>query len=435
MTTSGLRWTDASVLRFAEREDPVHKMENTSRASVLAAVEQGWNGPPFDPIELATIRRIRVRPNASIPDARVLSRGHTFEIQYNPNRPRARVNFSIAHEIAHTFFPDCAEVVRNRATSRHTQSWQLEMLCNIGAAELLMPFHSFSLDGPASIERLMKLRQKYQVSAEAVLIRFTKLASSPLACFAASRMPSSDEAYRIDYCISPSASGLARNLSGRTIPSSTVLNECVAIGTTSKGLEDWIPGEGTLQIEAVALPPYPSSSYLRVVGFLSPSTAVPTVSTIMYRHGDATHFIKNSDSAILHVVNDRARKWGPYGFASALRSRYPDAYEDYAAWTADWPQEHTLGAAHVAHLPDNRAVVSLVAQTGYGASKRPRLRYGALDTSLRVASERLRGMGIDSIQMPRIGSGQAGGHWPVIAGIIHERFVSRRFEVRVFDLP
>ena len=161
-------WTNRSVVEFAAGvEDPVKKMEEEARQAVLDAVDRGWNGPPFDPIELAKIRGIPVRPNAALADARVFWAEDGYEIEYNPHRPRGRVNFSIAHEIAHTFFPDCAEAVRNRSRERwEAPDWELEVLCNVGAAEhlqfpevlcnvgaaeLTMPVGSFPPDGAVEV--------------------------------------------------------------------------------------------------------------------------------------------------------------------------------------------------------------------------------------------------------------------------------------------
>ncbi len=50
------------------------------------------------------IQGVSVRLNAALADARVFWANDGYEIEYNPHRPRGRVNFSIAHEIAHTFF-------------------------------------------------------------------------------------------------------------------------------------------------------------------------------------------------------------------------------------------------------------------------------------------------------------------------------------------
>jgi O-acetyl-ADP-ribose deacetylase (regulator of RNase III) len=438
MTKGQIEWSNESVLRFAGGTDPVSKMESLSRATVLQAVEMGWQGPPFDPIELAKLQGIIVRPNASIADARVFFDNDSFQIEYNPNRPKARVNFSIAHEIAHTFFEDCAEIVRYRSREFiDHKGWQLEMLCNIGAAEILMPAGSFSegVGEVNSIERLMELRKIHQVSAEAVLIRFAKLATSRIACFSASRFKSDGSTvHRIDYCIGSQSWGFER-FDGATLANSRVLQECVAIGSTSKGVELWQEKIPELHIEAVALPPYPDSSELRVVGYVRPAEVAPEFHELMYRQGDATEFVKPGNSAIVHIVNDRARNWGGLGFAGALKRKHSIAYNEYGVWAADNSTDRKLGTVHIARLPGDQFVVSLVAQSGYGASKKPRLRYSALDNSLNKTAQILHDLGVKYVQMPKIGTGQAGGNWSVIEGIIQERLVSIGFEVRVFDLP
>ena len=428
------------MVGFAAGEDPIKKMECEAREAVLAAVDKGWRGPPFDPIELANIRGIAVRPNAAVADARVFWVNGRFEIEYNPHRPRGRVNFSIAHEIAHTFFEDCAEEVRNRSREKwDTRSWELEVLCNVGAAEMMMPVGSFPSDatGVATIEELMRLRKEYQVSAEAILIRLVKLASSRVACFSATRMRGAGGAseYRVDYSI---GSSHWQNLWSRRRPrrlTSEVLDECIAIGTTSKGTERWDQDGLELHVEGVALPPLPGTGDLRMAGFVRPASEVPDVRRIEYRQGDAARFVVESDAAILHIVNDAARRWAGRGFAPAVRREYPSAYDEYAWWSTERPERRRLGAVHVAELDGNRYVVSLVAQRGYGQSAGPRIRYGALDMALSKAAKMLGEVGVKTVQMPKIGAGQAGGNWAVIEGLIRERLVSEGFEVRVFELP
>ena len=434
-------WTNASVVNFAGGADPIEKMEEEARRVVLHAVDKGWQGPPFDPIELAKIIGISVRPNAALADARVFWACDGFEIEYNPHRPRARVNFSIAHEIAHTFFPDCAEKVRNRTREKWgAWNWQLEVLCNIGAAELTMPVGSFPShdDAVVTVEDLMRLRKAFQVSAEAVLIRLVKLASSSVACFSATRVPKPDNSaeYRMDYRIVSSHWSERATRRGRQQFRSNVLDGCFAIGTTSKGTEKWEPDGPEVHVEAVALPPLPGTGDLRVAGFMRPAAEAPDVRGIEYRQGNAAVFAADANVAIVHIVNDKARRWGPRGFAREVRREYPSAYNDYARWKTENPKTTILGAVHMAGVEGhNRYVVSLVAQRGFGRSVGPRIQYGALDMALRKARSRLREAGVRMVQMPRIGTGQAGGNWRVIEGLIRERLVSAGFEVRVIDLP
>ena len=439
MASRAFNWTNSSVLQFSANENPVKKMEQVARAFVLKAMEQGWKGPPFDPVELASINRIRVRANASIPDARVLVENSQFVIEYNPHKSRGRVNYSLAHEIAHTFFSDWGMKVRNRGVEpTHHSDWQLEMLCNIGAAEMLMPVGVFptGADSTTSIEDVMHLHKKFQVSAKAVLIRFAKLASSPMACFAASRLPEGGlSAYRIDYCIASKVwSGFEGALRRRTIVSPT-MDECIAIGSTSKGRETWLEDYPDLQVETVALPPYPGSDSLRIAGLIRPVADIPRVCDVEYRLGNAAEFTSRFAAAIVHLVNDKAKSWGGFGFSRDLKQKHPSAFRDFRDWTMGCPAEHQLGNLHLAELPENRCVVSVVAQAGYGPSTRPRIRYEALDLGLEKAAHRLNTLGVVTVQMPRIGSGQAGGNWSIVSGIIRERLVSAGFTVRVFDLP
>lgn len=434
-------WTNASVVDFAAGADPVEKMEREARQTVLQAVDRGWEGPPFDPIELANILKIAVRPNAAVADARVFPIRGGYEIEYNPHRPRGRVNFSIAHEIAHTFFPDCAEKVRNRSRQGPAASdWQLEVLCNVGAAELTMPVGMFPSEAHAdvTIEALMRLRKEFEVSAEAVLIRLVKLASSSVACFSATRVPRKDNTaeYRMDYRINSSHCSEELTRWSHRLFLSSVLDGCVAIGTTSKGSEMWEADGPEIHVEAVALPPLPGTRHLRIAGFMRPGSEAPDVRGIEYRHGNAAAFGWDANAAIVHIVNDRAHRWGPQGFARALRYAHQGAYDDYAWWKAETPKAKTLGTVHMAEVEgNNRYVVSLVAQRGYGKSSGPRIQYGALDLALRDARERLDQAGVRSVQMPKIGTGQAGGNWNVIEGLIREHLVSEGFKVRVIEQP
>lgn len=90
MVESRTGWTNRSVVGFAGGADPVEKMEEEARQAVLEAVDRGWRGPSFDPLELARIRGIPVRPNAALADARVFWADEGYEIEYNPHRPRGR---------------------------------------------------------------------------------------------------------------------------------------------------------------------------------------------------------------------------------------------------------------------------------------------------------------------------------------------------------
>lgn len=135
-------WTHPSVVMLAANADPIEMMMDKAKQMVL----QGMGWPAFHPLRLANYLGVDVIPSSDVFDARTVSVGSSrFQIQYNPDKPANRVRFSIAHEIAHTLFPHC-DAVRHRLQANETRDddWQLELLCNIAAAEFLMPVGSGS---------------------------------------------------------------------------------------------------------------------------------------------------------------------------------------------------------------------------------------------------------------------------------------------------
>ena len=97
-------------------------------------------------------------------------------IIYNPSAPRARVAFSIAHEISHTFFPNSITGARfrNICANESKEANELERLCDLGASELLMPisaFQSAAAEGRFSLSNVPSLMQRFGSSFEATAFR------------------------------------------------------------------------------------------------------------------------------------------------------------------------------------------------------------------------------------------------------------------------
>src|SRR5258708_5024159 len=181
-------WTHPSVT--ALEGDPIEALIGLARTLVMKAMEAGWNGPPYDPFALAEYEGIRIVPTEDVIDARTFgSVTPKFTIEFNPSRPPARIRYSIAHEIAHTLFPDCAAAVRNRATHEHmvADEWQLEMLCNIAASEILVPLGSLGKvrEVPPSVDKVLELRREFQVSFEAMALRLVRITNYASFAFAA----------------------------------------------------------------------------------------------------------------------------------------------------------------------------------------------------------------------------------------------------------
>jgi Zn-dependent peptidase ImmA (M78 family)/O-acetyl-ADP-ribose deacetylase (regulator of RNase III) len=431
-------WTHTSVVRFSQGSNPIELMIARAQQVTLEAQENGWTGPPFDPIALAKLFDLRTKPSKDVAEARLLvSPESDFLIEYNPNHTRSRTKFSVAHEIAHTFFPDWQESVRNRL--RHNEmvddDWQLEMLCNIGAAEILMPAGSLGglNDLPLSIDTIVELQRKYEVSTEAVLLRFAHLHTKAFAVFVASFDEKAGKSrYVIDYSV-PSRAWKIEIPRRLALPAASVISECIAIGYTAKGEEHWPSITGSCKIECIGIPPFPGSVLPRVAGIALPTAPVDDPdSKIKYLVGDATKPRSKSRAIIAHIVNDRAPRWGA-GFASVIRREWPEVQDDFVRWTAQNRQLFKLGNVHRFDVSDRLTIVQMISQHGYGPSIRSRLRYTALDACL----QRLATIALEcdaTVHMPRIGTGQAGGAWEIVEELLDRHLTSRGISLTVYSL-
>src|SRR5439155_22697927 len=314
-----------------------------------------------------------VQPSQDVVDARTFpGSSGGFRIEFNPNRARPRVNYSIAHEIAHTLFPDCARAIRNRYTHADTkpEDWQLEMLCNVAASEFLMPIGSFSIDErrSASIDKILEWRNKYSVSTEAILLRYAKLALQPSLVFTAHRDESRTPGrYCIDYAI-PSRTWTTGIRTGFLLPAGSAVEECTGIGFTAKSEEVWVASDGPRWVECVGVPSYPGSTYPRVMGLLAPkSKRVAAATAVSYLTGDAASPRGPGKKVIVQLVNDKALTWGR-GFAVAVRKKWPEAQRAFSDWALTHKGEFRLGGVHFTKLDSNVELASLVAQHGYGPS-------------------------------------------------------------------
>ena len=216
----------------AGAKDPVVNIERRARDIALEAIEDGWPGPPYDPFELAESLGIELVARQDLDDARLISFEGRPRIEFNPARSAARARFSIAHEIGHFLFPDYGDRPRYRdVAERRGDDWQLEILCNIAAAELIMPIGSFPIaeTEDLSLPHLLDERARFGVSTEALLRRAIKLTDRPACLFAAARSRDDSEAFRLDYLV-PSRSWAPTLDAGRRVPASSVLSRCTAVG-------------------------------------------------------------------------------------------------------------------------------------------------------------------------------------------------------------
>jgi hypothetical protein len=428
-----IHWTNKSVLKFAGCGDPVELIEAKARELVLKARDAGWSGPPYNPLAIADLLNIPVDANSEVADARTVAFGRGIRIEFNPTRPRERVRFSLAHEIAHTLFPDAAEQTRYRkGPANEVDDWQLEMLCNLAAAEFVMPLGSLPpSERLPRIEQLMSDRRKFDVSAEAFLIRVVKTTAEPTTMFSASAIEGSRPQYHIDYSIA-SKSAPASVSAGATIPNDSIVYGCTAIGQTVHASEAWI-ADRPLAIECVGIPGFAGTTFPRVAGIIRFRLQDAEHDALEFVHGDVLAPTGSGPKIICQLVNDQAKIWGG-GVARASAKKYPAAQQDFSQWIGQIPRRQRLGRVHFAAAPSDLTIASLIAQEGYGASSSPRIRYAPLEQACSAVAQ----FALDrkaSVHTPRIGGGQSGGAWDTVEEIIRDTLVAKGVHVTVYDLP
>jgi hypothetical protein len=192
------RWRHKSVralIRQAGGGDPEEIIRKKAQEIVADAKRRGWTGPPYDPLILASLRGIRSRKSESLfsTEAQLTPlEDRQLLLEFNPDRAPCRKNYSISHEIVHTLFDNCYEMVHQRNSDRRSfdPEQEVEHLCQIGAAEILMPEEDFQRDMARrgfSLRAVAGLCLRYAASREAVGRRMLTLTDRPSALVFLSR--------------------------------------------------------------------------------------------------------------------------------------------------------------------------------------------------------------------------------------------------------
>jgi hypothetical protein len=185
----GRRYSDPDVISLCQQTgaliDPRSTVVHMAR-SLLGKIN-GFPGVPQDPLErlkiIASLAGIKIqamdmdRLQKEKRDAALFPTPSGLKVLYNPNRPKPRVVFTIAHEVIHTFFPNSTSGTRFRSITHpdSREANELERLCDLGAAELVMPLEDFQREanGTYSLTRVEKLASHFGTSFEATTFRLS----------------------------------------------------------------------------------------------------------------------------------------------------------------------------------------------------------------------------------------------------------------------
>lgn len=433
------KWSHSSVLQLIKESgnsDPIEEIKTKARDLVVKAFELGWEGPPYNPIQLAKYFNIDVVPNDSVIDARILPiTENSFQIQYNPFQRPTRLNFSIAHEIAHTLFSDCAQSVRNREKDPSVNR-ELEQLCNAAAAEIQLPYAKFSNDAnnsAPSMEGLIELATKYKASLESVFIRYTEVIDRP--CAVLIGIFQTDNRISIDY-IKSSRLFPIKIPDNFEIPSDSKAYECISPGWTSRETASWEVFNGqNYNIFSVGISPYRRDNKPRVGILILPTEEAPISDEkgkVILEFGDATKPRGGGKKIIAQVVNTSSALGRGFGYS--LAKNYPIVKEKLKEWSSD-KQDFILGNSNLVKINENLYVFQMLAQKGFiSKNDEVLLKYTALKNCLIDLREVASDLGC-SIHMPAIGAGQAKGNWDTIIGMIHDELINYNLKVNIYLLP
>lgn len=186
ISVGGHRYSDPDVLSLIKSGqaflDP--RSEVTRRAQELNQQLRSYGAveDPRQRIEiLASLAGIKVSPmvGSGLLGQReaLLYRNSdgTAHVFYDSSYPRGRVNFSIAHEVIHTFFPNSGGGARfrNLHADDSREANELERLCDLGAAELLMPEQEFqeATAGEMGLHLVPGFSERFGSSFEATVFR------------------------------------------------------------------------------------------------------------------------------------------------------------------------------------------------------------------------------------------------------------------------
>lgn len=186
MSSGGKRHTSIEKLLadYPGEKDAAELIRRIARGKIAEAGPQ-WDGPPFCPKALASRFNIRCRAvdHDIGGEGRLLQIDGKQWIEFRRGQTPERERFTIFHEFAHTFFPDCCEYVRHSPAGRELtpEEKEFENLCDVGAAELMFPQQCFLDDLRAArdtgFETVHRLRMRYVASLEPTLRRYVELAN------------------------------------------------------------------------------------------------------------------------------------------------------------------------------------------------------------------------------------------------------------------
>jgi Zn-dependent peptidase ImmA (M78 family) len=163
--------------------DPAALIVRLARGIAESARALGWSGPPYSLAEVASMRGLKIKGERQLPDDQSALLLGTM-VFTNGNHAIVRQRYSQGHEIVHTLFPDWRNPPLFSPNGKTDGESEVEFLCQLGAAEIVMPYWCFPAQASEyefGLRAGWALADLYTASPEAALRRLVDFAPGPAA--------------------------------------------------------------------------------------------------------------------------------------------------------------------------------------------------------------------------------------------------------------
>ena len=159
------------LCQITDASNPRHAVQQLAQA-LLEDAEV--TAPPVNLRLIGSFQKIRDIQEAVMPHAgRLLPDGANYLIQVNAHHSRGKQRFTTGHEIGHTLIPSFQRhphVIQDMVTGVFEAGQEEEHLCDIAAAELLLPerlFRPLAMDLGCHLNAVIELARTFEASREA----------------------------------------------------------------------------------------------------------------------------------------------------------------------------------------------------------------------------------------------------------------------------
>lgn len=173
-----------SVRRFAEQHGFRRPDDAIRHVAEALLAQTGQSQPHFALQPLLELAPVPLDPIIRVQDmvyaGSLTKKGDLYRIAVNAQHNRGRQRFSVAHELGHAFFIPFSDESRYRIPGTAHDSRIEERMCNIFAANVLMPEEQFARDleeKGISAEAVIGMADSYEVSIETTALRVTEVIS------------------------------------------------------------------------------------------------------------------------------------------------------------------------------------------------------------------------------------------------------------------